>query len=530
MTNPQLLEEIRRRRTFAIISHPDAGKTTLTEKLLLYGGAIHLAGSVKARRASRHAASDWMAMEQERGISVTSSVMRFEYGGYLLNLLDTPGHQDFSEDTYRTLVAADAAVMLLDNRKGVEEQTRKLFNVCKRRRLPIFTFVNKCDRPGEEPLQLLDDVTRDLGIQCYPVTWPVRTGNRFLGVLDRTTEEVLLFESHGDHGMTKVDTRTLSLHSSELEAALPPEALTRLREEVELLDMAGAEMDREAFEAGELSLTFFGSALTNFGLEPFLRHFLEWGIPPAPRETEDDIVEPTDDGFTGVIFKVQANMDPKHRDRIAFVRVVSGRFEPGMQVVVTRTGKSIRLAAPQQFVARERTALDEAWPGDVVGIHDRGSLRVGDTLSESGGVDFLGMPRFSPEHFSAVRIQDPLKRKQLDQGLRHLSEEGAVQVFYAESHTGPAPIVGAVGVLQFDVLLHRLEHEYSVRARLEPLPYRHARWVRGPQEAITALARLPGRSLVHDVGGLPLILFDQEWTMQRTVQEAKTLEFFDVRP
>jgi peptide chain release factor 3 len=529
-TTQQLQDEIRRRRTFAIISHPDAGKTTLTEKLLLYGGAIHLAGSVKARRASRHAASDWMAMEQERGISVTSSVLRFEYGGYLLNLLDTPGHQDFSEDTYRTLVAADAAVMLLDNRKGVEEQTRKLFNVCKRRRLPIFTFVNKCDRPGEEPLQLLDDVHRDLGIHCYPVTWPVRTGNRFLGVLDRTTNEVLLFDSHGDHGQTRVETRSIPMDSPELEAALPADALERLREEVELLDLAGAGMDRDAFEAGELSLTFFGSALTNFGLEPFLRHFLEWGIPPAPRESSDGVVEPTDPAFTGVVFKVQANMDPKHRDRIAFLRVCSGRFEPGMQVVIARTGKTIRVAAPQQFVARERTFLDEAWPGDVVGVHDRGSLRVGDTLSEDGGVEFLGMPRFSPEHFSSVRIQDPLKRKQLDQGLRHLSEEGAVQVFYAESHTGPAPIVGAVGVLQFDVLLHRLEHEYGVRARLEPLPYRHARWVRGDAEAIAAIARLPGRSLVHDVGGLPLILFDQEWTMQRTIQEAKGVEFLDVRP
>jgi len=327
-----------------------------------------------------------------------------------------------------------------------------------------------------------------------------------------------------------VETREIPLDSPELETALPEDALARLREEVELLDLAGAEMDEAAFRSGELSLTFFGSALTNFGLEPFLRHFLEWGIPPAPRETSDGIVDPLDPDFTGVIFKVQANMDPKHRDRIAFMRICSGHYEPGMSVTVARTGKPMRLAAPQQFVARERTFLEDAWPGDVVGVHDRGSLRVGDTLSEKPGVEFLGMPRFSPEHFSAVRIQDPLKRKQLDQGLRHLSEEGAVQVFYAQSHAGPAPIVGAVGVLQFDVLLHRLEHEYAVRARLEPLPYRHARWVRGPEEAIRELARLPGRSLVHDVGGLPLLLFDQEWTLQRTIQDAKNVEFLDLRP
>jgi peptide chain release factor 3 len=526
-----LEQQVRRRRTFAIISHPDAGKTTLTEKLLLYGGAIHLAGSVKARRAARHATSDWMQMEQERGISVTSSVLAFEYEGKQVNLLDTPGHADFSEDTYRTLIAADSAVMLLDNRKGVEERTRQLFEVCHRRRTPIFTFVNKCDRADTDPLQLLDDVERDLGLRCYPLTWPIHRGSHFVGVYDRVEQRVHLFERGADHGQTRVLTRVGGLDREELRELLGAEAQERLSEELELLDLVGTQFDLDRFLAGEVSPTFFGSALTNFGVEPFLRSFLRLAPPPAPRETSSGTVRPEDPHFTEFVFKIQANMDPKHRDRIAFVRVCSGRFEAGMQVKHVRTGKQIRLAAPTQFLARERTLVEEAWAGDVIGIHDRGTLRIGDALSANGDLEFPGIPRFSPEHFARISVPDPLRRKHLDEGLRQLSEEGAAQVFYADSIAGPAPIVGAVGQLQFDVMLHRLEHEYGVKARLEPLSYRCARWVQGPEEEIRRVGTGGyGRNLVHDAKGQPLILFDSEWTLRTTVEREKGLKFFDVAP
>jgi len=526
MTDPN--HEIRRRRTFAIISHPDAGKTTLTEKLLLYGGAIHLAGSVKARRAARHATSDWMKMEQERGISITSSVLQFDYAGFRINLLDTPGHQDFSEDTYRTLVAADSAVMLLDNRKGVEEQTRKLFAVCRRRRMPIFTFVNKCDRAGEDPLKLIDDVEKDLGITVYPMTWPVIDGDRFVGVYDRGQRRVLLFERAQDHGQTRTAAKSAPLDAPELEQWVGPAALARLREEIALLDEIGGEFDPDAFLRGETSPAFFGSALTNFGVEPFLERFLELSPPPPPREAEGRTVRPEDAAFTGFVFKIQANMDPKHRDRIAFVRICSGRFEPGMVVRNTRSGKDIRLAQPQQFLAQERVAVEEAWAGDVIGIHDRGNLRVGDTLSADGDIAFGGIPRFSPEHFARISVPDPMRRKHLDTGLRQLSEEGAVQVFYEDAASGVAPIIGAVGLLQFDVLLHRLEHEYGVVAKLSPLPHCAARWVQGDDAEIRDLARGYGCALVSDARGAPLLLFESEWALRNTQEKAKRVRFFEV--
>jgi peptide chain release factor 3 len=526
----RLQDEIARRRTFAIISHPDAGKTTLTEKLLLYGGAIHLAGSVKARRAAKHATSDWMKLEQERGISVTSSVMQFEYGGKAVNLLDTPGHADFSEDTYRTLIAADSAVMLLDNRKGVEERTRQLFEVCHRRRLPMFTFVNKCDRPGADPLQLLDDVERDLGLKCFPITWPVSRGNTFIGVYHRPSKQVLLFERDEHHGSQRAQAQTGTLEDAHIQELLGEEALAHVRDELELLDLAGESFEMDAFLRGELAPTFFGSALTNFGVEPFLETFLQWAPPPGPREADTGLIEPTEEAFTGFVFKIQANMDPKHRDRIAFVRVVSGRFEAGMQVQHVRSGKPMRLSAPQQFLAQERTHIEEAFPGDVIGVHDRGSLRVGDSLSADGKLEFGGIPRFSPEHFARVRIADPLKRKQLDTGLRQLSEEGAVQVFYQDYGAGPSPIVGAVGILQFDVLLHRLEHEYAAPAKLERMPYQYARWVEGPMSEIERLADGYGRILVMDSKDRPLILFDAEWTMRTTLEREKELKFYDVAP
>ena len=525
-------DEIRRRRTFAIISHPDAGKTTLTEKLLLYGGALHLAGSIKARRAARHATSDWIEMEKERGISVTSSVLQFDYDGYRINLLDTPGHADFSEDTYRTLIAADSAVMLLDNRRGVEERTRKLFKVCERRDIPIFTFVNKCDRVGTDPLQLLDDVEEDLGMACWPVTWPILDGPDFLGVYDRLDGRAHLYEKGEHHGQEKVEETAFSLDDDEAAERLGERVLGELREQLELLELAGADWDEEAFEAGDLSPTFFGSALTNFGVENFLGHFLEMAPPPRPRPSDRGMVEPAEEDFTGFVFKIQANMDPNHRDRVAFIRICSGAFEPGMEVTDVRSGDTVRLTQPRKFMARERETLEEAWPGDVVGVLDRGDIHIGDTLSEDGDLSFGGIPRFSPEHFARVRVPDPLRRKHLDKGLEQLSQEGAAQVFYETSVTGPAPIVGAVGVLQFDVLLHRLDTEYNVEAKLERLPHSRARWVEGPEEAVERVAGKYGRKLVYDADGRPLILFENDFQLRRARDDAEEagVELHEVAP
>ncbi|MBA3890030.1 MAG: peptide chain release factor 3 [Gemmatimonadaceae bacterium] len=527
-----LSDAIARRRTFAIISHPDAGKTTLTEKLLLYGGAIHLAGSVKARRAERHATSDWMKLEQERGISVTSSVMQFEYSGFQINLLDTPGHEDFSEDTYRTLVAADSAVMLLDNRKGVEERTRQLFEVCKRRRTPIFTFVNKCDRVGEDPLKLVSDVEADLGIACHPITWPIHRDGAFVGVYDRRLKEIHLFDRGRDHGARRAAVTVGALDAREVTDLLGEKAHEQLMHDILLLDEAGHPFDLDAILGGELSPVFFGSALTNFGVEPFLREFLELAPPPLPRETTTGMINPADEDFTAFVFKIQANMDPRHRDRVAFLRVCSGKFEAGMEVMHVRTKKSMRLAAPQQFLARERTAIEEAWPGDVIGVHDRGTLRIGDAVSSGAPVEFQNIPRFAPEHFARVVLLDPMKRKQLDAGLRQLTEEGAAQVFFtsATETVSPTPIVGAVGQLQFDVMLHRLEHEYGVRTRLERITGRYPRWVVGKIEEIERVARERGRLLLYDVKGNPLLLFEDQWGMRWVLDRETGLQFFDVAP
>ena len=528
----QLEDAVKTRRTFAIISHPDAGKTTLTEKLLLYGGAIHLAGSVKSRRAARHATSDWMKLEQERGISVTSSVMQFEYEGYHINLLDTPGHEDFSEDTYRTLVAADSAVMLLDNRRGVEDRTRQLFAVCKRRRMPIFTFVNKCDRVGEDPLKLVSDVEADLGIACHPVTWPIFREDVFVGVYDRRRKLVHLFERAEDHGASRAEVHVGSLDDPSLANVLGEAAHHRLVQDIHLLDEAGHPFDEDAVLAGDLSPVFFGSALTNFGVEPFLREFLELAPVPAPRESSLGEVTPTDEQFTGFVFKIQANMDAKHRDRVAFVRICSGRFEAGMQVKHVRSGKMIRLASPQQFLARERTAVEEAWPGDVIGVMDRGTLRIGDTLSESADLEFSGIPRFAPEHFARIVLLDPMKRKQLDAGLRQLTEEGAAQVFFTSGTetSGPTPIVGAVGMLQFDVMLHRLEHEYGAQCRIERISARYPRWVTGPAAEIERIARDRGRTLLYDAKGNPLILFEDSWALRWTLERETSVTYHEIAP
>ena len=531
-TDPALRDAISTRRTFAIISHPDAGKTTLTEKLLLYGGAIHLAGTVKARRQQRHATSDWMQMEQERGISVTSSVMQFAYEGYQINLLDTPGHEDFSEDTYRTLVAADSAVMLLDNRKGVEERTRQLFAVCKRRRMPIFTVVNKCDRAGEDPLKLIGDVEADLGIDCHPITWPIHADGAFVGVYDRRRKLIYRFSRGEDHGASRPEERIGSLEDAGIRTLLGSEAHERLVHDIALLDEAGHPFSPEAMLAGTLSPVFFASALTNFGVEPFLREFVELAPPPTAREATTGLVDPADPLFTGFVFKIQANMDPKHRDRVAFVRVCSGRFQPGLQVTHVRTGKAMRLSSVQQFLARERTAVEDAWPGDVIGVMDRGTLRIGDTLSEQGTLEFSGIPRFAPEHFARIVAADPLKRKQMDAGLRQLTEEGAAQVFYTSGTDtlSPTPIVGAVGLLQFDVMMHRLEHEYGAPCRLERISARYPRWVVGKLEEIERIARERGRMLLFDAKGHPLILFEDAWGLRWALEREEGVVFHEVAP
>lgn len=526
-----LAHEIGRRRTFAIISHPDAGKTTLTEKLLLYGGAIRSAGSVKGRRNERHATSDWLEMEQERGISITASVLHFDYEGFRINLLDTPGHQDFSEDTYRALTAADSAIMLLDNRKGVETQTRKLFSVCRKRRLPIFTFVNKCDRVGEDPLQLLDDVQAELGIDCFVSTWPVRKDGQLIGLYDRPSEKVWLYERVDDHGRSRPEAKIVPMDAPELVAAIGDEGVATLAEEIELLEVAGTEPDLDAVRRGEASPVCFGSALTNYGVDLLLDRFLSLAPAPTAREGEDGAIDPVEHPFSGFVFKVQANMDPRHRDRVAFLRVCSGSFEEGEDAVVSRTGKSIRLAQPQEFMARDRAKSEEvAVAGDVVGLLDRGNLRVGDTVAVGGRIEYPGVPRFSPEHFAQIHIDDALRRKHLDRGLRHLAEEGTILLLFAPSITGPVPIVGAVGVLQFDVLLDRLEREYGVQARLERLPFHCARWVIGPEADIGSVAAAYGRRQVEDADGRPLILFDNEWTLRRSEEEEKTLTFHDVQP
>jgi len=526
----RLGREIGRRRTFAIISHPDAGKTTLTEKLLLFGGAIHLAGSVKARRADRHATSDWMDMEKERGISISASVLSFDYQGFRINLLDTPGHQDFSEDTYRALTAADSAIMLLDNRKGVEEQTRKLFSVCRKRRLPIVTLVNKCDRVGEDPFGLLDDVQTHLGISCYPLTWPVRREGRLIGVCDRQSREILLYAQTHDHGQTLSPSTALSLDDPALDQALEPGVLDPLREELELLEVAGEKADPEAVSRGEATSVFFGSALTNFGVDVFFRRFLEMAPGPGQLESTLGPVSPENDPFSGFIFKVQANMNLRHRDRVAFLKVCSGRFQAGAEATVSRTGRTLRLSQPQELLAGERTHADEAVAGDVVGLHDRGNLRVGDTVTVTPGLEYAGVPRFSPEHFAQVRLEDHLRRKHLDRGLRHLAEEGTILLLFSESVSGPIPIVGAVGRLQFEVLAARLKAEYGVSIRLEPLPFRAARWVTGPEKEIRRISGGYGRKQAVDGDGLPMILFETEWVLSRTVTEEKELQFHDVQP
>ena len=517
--------EINRRRTFAIISHPDAGKTTLTEKFLLYGGAINLAGSVKGKATARHAVSDWMEIEKERGISVTSSVLQFEYDGYCINILDTPGHQDFSEDTYRTLMAADSAVMVIDASKGVEAQTRKLFKVCVMRKIPIFTFINKMDRDANDTFDLLDEIEKELGIATCPMNWPIGSGKAFKGVYDRDKGCVITYSDTEKGTKEGLATEIPLSDTDTLREFIGEEAMDKLLEEVELLDGASAEFDLDLVRSGDLTPVFFGSALTNFGVEIFLQHFLTMTTPPLARKADCGSIDPVEHDFSAFVFKIQANMNKAHRDRIAFMRICSGKFDASMEVKHVQGGKVMRLSQPQQLMASERKILDEAYAGDIIGVFDPGIFSIGDTICmPKENFAYEGIPTFAPEHFARVRQVDTMKRKQFVKGITQIAQEGAIQIFQ-EYNTGLEEIiVGVVGVLQFDVLKYRLNNEYNVEIRLEPLPYEHIRWIENKEDF--DLDKLTGTSdmkKVKDMRGNPLLLFVNEWSVGMTVDRNKGL-------
>ena len=513
-----LQHEVNRRRTFAIISHPDAGKTTLTEKFLLYGGAINLAGSVKGKATARHAVSDWMEIEKERGISVTSSVLQFEYDGYCINILDTPGHQDFSEDTYRTLMAADSAVMVIDASKGVEAQTKKLFKVCVMRHIPIFTFVNKMDREARDTFELLDEIENVLGIRTCPMNWPIGSGKNFKGVYQRDNETITRFIA-ANNGQNEVEKIEAKLGDSNLDDIIGRENHQNLVDEIELLDGASSEFDLEKVSEGELTPVFFGSALTNFGVETFLSHFLSMTTSPLPRNAKGGVIEPLDHEFSAFVFKIQANMNKAHRDRIAFMRICSGKFEAGMEVNHVQGGKKIRLSQPQQMMAQDRKIVEEAYAGDIIGVFDPGIFSIGDTVCAPGEqIEFEGIPTFAPEHFAKIRQVDTMKRKQFIKGVSQIAQEGAIQIFQ-EFNTGMEEIiVGVVGVLQFDVLRFRLESEYGVEIRMDPLPYEYIRWIENDGIDVAKLNITTDSKRVKDLKDRPLLLFTHEWSI-RTVLE-----------
>ena len=506
-------EQIEKRRTFAIISHPDAGKTTLTEKLLLYGGAIRQAGSVKARKAERHATSDWMDIEKQRGISVTSSAMQFEFDGYRINILDTPGHQDFSEDTYRVLVAADAAVMLIDAAKGVEAQTIKLFKVCRMRGIPIFTFVNKMDRAAKDPFALMEEIENVLGIRTCPMNWPIGVDGDFQGVYIRKTGDISLY-SGGNHGATMVETSQMSLAAAKTQKRIAAHYLDRLQNEIELLDVAGDSFDLPAVLHGQLTPMFFGSAITNFGVEPFLEAFLDITPPPLARKSDMGEIAPSQDFFSGFVFKIQANMNPAHRDRLAFIRVVSGEFKKDMNVWLSGDEKTVQLKQPQQFMANEREAVETAYPGDIIGLFDPGFFHLGDTLSDGPKLHFSSIPIFAPEYFARVRPEDSMKRKQFLKGLTQLAEEGAIQLFTRTETGFEELLVGVVGMLQFDVLEHRLKSEYGVMMVKDSLSFRFVRWVTQSPIPIDKLKLTSTSGRAVDGGGRAVLLFENEWSVR----------------
>ena len=510
-----LRQEIARRRTFAIISHPDAGKTTLTEKLLLYGGAIQQAGSVKGKQSARHAVSDWMEIEKQRGISVTSSVLQFEYDGRCVNILDTPGHQDFSEDTYRTLMAADAAVMVLDAAKGVEAQTIKLFKVCTLRHIPIFTFINKMDREARDPFDLMEEIENILGIRTYPMNWPIGCGKEFKGVFDRDSRHILAFQSDGKaNGVKILDKIEAELGDPRLDELLTAPLHEKLSEDIELLDGASYDFDMDAVNTGNLSPVFFGSALTNFGVEPFLKEFLRLAPSPLPRTSGGVPVEPAQDTFSGFIFKIQANMNKAHRDRIAFMRICSGRFERGMEVTHVQQGKKIKLAQSTQLMAQDRATVDEAYAGDIIGLFDPGIFSIGDTLcTGKEPIRYAGIPTFAPEHFARVTQVDTMKRKQFVKGMEQVAQEGAIQIFRELGGGMEEVIVGVVGILQFEVLEYRLKNEYNVDIRMQNLPYEHIRWIENEDLDPKNLDLTSDTRRIEDLKGNKLLLFTSPWAI-----------------
>ncbi len=516
-----LAAEIKKRRTFAIISHPDAGKTTITEKVLLHGGVIQEAGEVKGKAGTKAATSDWMKLEQQRGVSITSSVMQFDYEGLRLNLIDTPGHKDFGEDTYRVLHAADSAAMLLDAGRGVELQTKKLYEVCRLRKMPIFTFANKMDREGKSPLDLIDDVESTLHMHCYPVTWPMGMGADFRGLYHRFENNLYLYKKDVlEPTVVKVESAADPLIAKHI----GEELFATLQEELELLQGVLSPFDPEAFLRGEISPMTFGSAKYNWGVDLFLRLFAQYAPPPQPRVIEGGDLSPVENFFSGFVFKIQANMDKRHRDRVAFIRICSGKFERGMKVHHTRLNREIRLAYANQFMARDRETVEVAYSGDIVGINDTGNFQIGDSVSDGRPVNFAGIPRFSPEHFGKLVVSDALKRKQLEKGVRQLVDEGSIQLFYDPRVGWQDPILGVVGILQFDVLLFRLQDEYGVDSKLDSLPYTLARWpVDAEGKPTRAVKGTP--HLFQDVNDLPVVLFQGEWDYQRVVRENADITF-----
>lgn len=508
-------EQIKKRRTFAIISHPDAGKTTITEKLIYHGGVIRETGEVKGKKGTKAATSDWMTMEQERGISITSSVINFDYNNLRINLLDTPGHKDFSEDTYRTLVAADTALMLIDVAKGVEDRTKKLYEVCNYRKIPIFTFINKCDREGKSPLELIDEIETTLKMKCYPVNWPLGVGELFKGVYDRLAKKVYLYKksSARDDEIEYEVVPISDFKDPRWKEWLHRDIYESVLEEIQLIDADNDEFDRNEFNAGKISPAFFGSAKMNFGVDLFLDYFTRWAPQPGAHKTKDGrTVDPYDDYFSGFIFKIQANMDRKHRDRIAFMRICSGEFQRGMKVQHHRLDRELRLSHSNQFTAQDRETVDSAYAGDIIGVSDSGNFQIGDSVSTTKSLFFEDIPKFSPEMFSKVTVTDALKRQKLQKGLKELSEEGAIQLFFDPIVGMQDPLIGVVGELQFEVLKYRLEDEYNLETKLQRMTHTVARW---PRKDDKPCKDIKGVNVVYeDMNGQPVIMVDNEWDMK----------------
>jgi peptide chain release factor 3 len=519
----KLNEEITSRRTFAIISHPDAGKTTLTEKLLWFGGAIQVAGEVRGRKAARHATSDWMELEKQRGISVTSSVMQFPYRAHMINLLDTPGHDDFSEDTYRTLTAVDSAVMVIDSVNGVEAQTIKLLNVCRMRDTPIITFINKLDRESREPIDLLDEIESTLGMECAPMTWPIGMGKTFRGVYSLVNDSILFFDPRAEKGTSET---IQGIDNPRLDELIGHQA-TELRVDIELVRGASHDFDKERYLSGKQTPVFFGSAVNNFGVQSLLDAVVDLSPPPLARNTATRSIAPNEDKFSGFVFKIQANMDPKHRDRIAFVRLCSGRFERGMKIKQVATGKSLNVNNAITFMAQDRTIMDEAYSGDIIGIPNHGTIKLGDTFTESENLKFIGIPSFAPEFFRRARIKNPMKMKQLQIGLKQLSEEGAAQLFRPLLTNDL--ILGAVGMLQFDVVAHRLEHEYGVDMIFEPYDCYTARWLNGKDTDLKAIADKYGFNVALDSADDYVYLAPNRVNLQMAQERYPDIKFAETR-